>query len=76
VKVKDHPPYHGEMERKVLINLMARATFDPKTGEFSFKDKFAPSDIANVKTVSTILSSNSFGYDNALTSFEMHKWVR
>jgi len=69
VKVKNHPPYHGEMERKVLLNSMARATFDPKTGEFSFKDKLtsaAPSDTANVKTVSTILSSNSFGYDNAL----------
>ena len=69
VKVKNHPPYHSEMERKVLLNSMARATFDPKTGEFSFKDKLtsaAPLDIANVKTVSTILSSNSFGYNNAL----------
>lgn len=69
VKVKDHPPYHTEIERKVLLNSMARATFDPKTGEFSFKDKLpssAPLDTANAKTVSSILSSNCFSDNNAL----------
>jgi len=64
VKVKDHPPYLGDMEGKVLLNSMARASFDPKTGEYSFKGKLAsqvPLDVANVKTVSSILSSNGFG---------------
>jgi fatty acid synthase subunit alpha, fungi type len=36
VKIKEHPPYVGDMEGKVLLNSMARATFDPGTGEYSF----------------------------------------
>jgi len=57
VKIKEHPPYIGDMEGKVLLNSMARATFDPKTGEYSFKGKLpsaAPVDTSNVQTVSTI----------------------
>ncbi|KAF6759889.1 fatty acid synthetase alpha subunit [Ephemerocybe angulata] len=33
VKLKEHPPYAPELERKVLLNSMARAEFDNKTGE-------------------------------------------
>lgn len=61
VKIKEHPPYLGDMEGKVLLNSMARATLDPKTGEYSFRGKLAtevPVDVANVKAVSDILSSN------------------
>ncbi|KAF8199703.1 fatty acid synthase [Pholiota molesta] len=61
VKIKEHPPYLGDMEGKVLLNSMARATLDPKTGEYSFRGKLAteaPRDVANVKAVSDILSSN------------------
>jgi len=61
VKIKESPPYTGDMEGKVLLNSMARATFDPKTGEYSFKGKLtstAPMDTSNVQTVSTMLSMN------------------
>jgi fatty acid synthase subunit alpha len=63
VKIKEHPPYVGDMEGKVLLNSMARATFDPKTREYSFKGKLtstAPMDTSNVQTVSAILSMNVF----------------
>lgn len=62
VKIKDHPPYLGDMENKVLLNSLARATFDPKTREYSFKGKLptaAPLDLANVKTTSDILQAGS-----------------
>ena len=35
VKIKKHLPYVGDMEGKILLNSMARATFDPRTGEYS-----------------------------------------
>lgn len=63
VKVKERPPYIGDMEGKVLLNSMARATFDPKTGEYSFKGKLAstaPMDTSNVQTISNMLSVNVF----------------
>ena len=37
VKIKEHPPYLGDMEGKVLLNSIARATLDPETGEYSFQ---------------------------------------
>jgi len=69
VKIKEHPPYLGDMEGKVLLNSMARATLDPKTGEYSFKGKLAteaPVDVANVKAVSDILSSNALSQNAPL----------
>jgi fatty acid synthase subunit alpha, fungi type len=60
VKVKEHPPYLGDMEGKVLLNSMARATFDPKTGEYSFKGKLmteVPADVSNVMTVSNTVAA-------------------
>ena len=60
VKVKEHPPYLGDMEGKVLLNSMARATFDPKTGEYSFKGELmtkAPADVSNVPTVSNMVAA-------------------
>jgi len=82
VKIKEHPPYTGDMEGKVLLNSMARATFDPKTGEYSFKGKLsstAPMDTSNVQTVSTILSMNNIfdgssvagvGVDQGMLNFD------
>lgn len=65
VKVKEHPPYIGEMEGKTLLNSMARTTFDPKTGEYSFK-KLAnevPLDLGNLKAVSDIAAAGGLGVD-------------
>lgn len=71
VKVKDHPPYTGDMEVKVLLNSMARAAFDPKTGEYSFKGKLnteVPVDIANAKAVSNIAAAGGLA-DSSCESF-------
>lgn len=57
VKIKEHPPYIGDMEGKVLLNSLARATLDPKTGQYSFKGKLNTEfslDLANVKAISEI----------------------
>lgn len=63
VKIKEHPPYLGDLEGKVLLNSLARATLDPKTGEYSFHGKLAtevPLDIANVKAISNIVEAGGF----------------
>jgi len=42
---------------------MARATFDPRTGEYSFQGKLAtqvPRDVANAKAISSIAAANGF----------------
>ena len=54
VRIKDGPPYSPELEQPVLMNPMARATFDPKTRSYSYTadlDKIVPFDVANVKTL-------------------------
>jgi len=59
VKVKDAPPYTPELEGKVLLNSMARASIDPKTGSYTFKENMVTKvqfDEANVKAVSDIIS--------------------
>ena len=64
VKIKDHPPYPADMERPVLLNSMARASWDPKTGEYTFKGKLpteAPHDDANVKAVAEIIAAKGLG---------------
>lgn len=61
VRIKDGPPYSPELERAVLLNPMARATFDPKTRSYSYTtnlDKNIPFDTANAKTVANALASN------------------
>ena len=83
VKIKEHPPYIGDMEGKVLLNSMARATFDPRTGEYSFQGKLGtqvPLDIANAKAISSI-AANGFrdgstigvGVDQGLSNFILHR---
>jgi fatty acid synthase subunit alpha len=39
VKIKEAPPYGPDLEGPVLMNSLARATLDPKTGSYSFQDK-------------------------------------
>lgn len=61
VKIKEAPPYTPDMEGKVLLNSLARATLDPKTGSYSFKAKLetqVPHDVANVEAVSNIFANN------------------
>lgn len=81
VKIKEHPPYLGDMEGKVLLNSMARATLDPKTGEYSFRGKLpseVPVDKANVKAVEEIFSADGLsgtslgvGVDQGMSSLSL-----
>lgn len=62
VKIKEHPPFTPDNERQVLLNSMARVTYDSKTGEYSFKGKLpdeVPLDLANFKTLSTAMTSGT-----------------
>ena len=83
VKIKEHPPYVGDMEGKVLLNSVARATFDPRTGEYSFQGKLATKvhlDVANAEAISSIAATNGFkdgsavgvGVDQGLSNFILH----
>ncbi|PPQ94469.1 hypothetical protein CVT25_001102 [Psilocybe cyanescens] len=69
VKIKEHPPYQGDMEGKVLLNSIARASLDPKTGEYSFRGTLptvASYDTANVKAVSDIIAANGLSEGSPL----------
>ena len=58
VRVKDAPPYTKELEGPVLLNALARASYDPKTGSYAFTKKLAKGavlDTANVKAVEQIM---------------------
>lgn len=62
VKVKDAPPYTKDLEGPVLLNSLARTTFDPKTGSYAFTSKLStkPSfDVANVPAISEIIANSS-----------------
>ncbi|KAF8071859.1 fatty acid synthase [Lyophyllum atratum] len=68
VKIKEHPPYLGDMEGKVLLNSLARATLDPKTGEYSFKGKLATEvafDTSNVTAINDIVEASGLGGNSA-----------
>ncbi|KAG2076495.1 hypothetical protein BDR04DRAFT_694370 [Suillus decipiens] len=59
VKIKEGPPYSPELEQAVLMNPMARATFNPKTRSYSYTaslDKSIPFDTANAKVVADALA--------------------
>ena len=83
VKIKEHPPYVGDMEGKILLNSMARATFDPRTGEYSQQGKLAtqvPLDVSNakVKAFSSIAATNGcsaigVGVDQGSSNFILHR---
>jgi fatty acid synthase subunit alpha, fungi type len=61
VKIKEAPPYSKELEGPVLLNPLARATLDHKTGSYAFPtklNKVPEVDTSNVKAVSEMLSSH------------------
>ncbi|KAL4066936.1 hypothetical protein J3A83DRAFT_4165578 [Scleroderma citrinum] len=75
VRIKDGPPYSPELEFAVLMNPMARATFDPKTRSYSYTpklDTIVPFDTANAKTAANAFASTTpaigVGVDQELIS--------
>lgn len=69
VKVKEHPPYLGDMEGKVLLNSLARASPDAKTGSYSFTGKLntkVPLDLANAQSISDIITNGNLVGDSIL----------
>jgi fatty acid synthase subunit alpha len=79
VRIKDGPPYSPELEQPVLMNPMARATFDPKTRSYSYTanlDKNVPLDVSNVKTLSDALASTAsvagVGVDQGISTLPFH----
>jgi fatty acid synthase subunit beta len=75
VKIKEGPPYSPELEQAVLMNPMARATFNPKTRSYSYTanlDKSIPFDTSNAKVVADALASKGsvtgVGVDQELIS--------
>jgi fatty acid synthase subunit alpha, fungi type/fatty acid synthase subunit beta, fungi type len=58
VKIKEAPPYPIELETPVLLNSLARASPDKKTGSYTFKEN-QPTEVeqnlANVKAVENTL---------------------
>lgn len=62
VKVKDAPPYSKDLEAPVLLNPLARASYNPKTGSYEFTAKLETKpkvDVANVKAVTEVLAGGS-----------------
>ncbi|RPD59601.1 fatty acid synthase [Lentinus tigrinus ALCF2SS1-6] len=74
VKVKDAPPYSKDLEAPVLLNPLARASYNPKTGSYEFTAKLETKpkvDTANVKAVSEVLAGSAttgVGVDQELIS--------
>jgi fatty acid synthase subunit alpha, fungi type len=58
VKIKEAPPYSIELETRVLLNSLVRASPDKKTGSHTFK-KSQPTEmkqnLANVKAIEETL---------------------
>lgn len=58
VKIKEAPPYTVELESPVLLNSLARASLDKKTGSYTFKEN-QPTEVrpnlANVKAIEEVL---------------------
>ena len=65
VKIKEHPPYAKEMENPVLLNSLARAKWDAKTGEYSFPKKLKTEVEPNAPNLQTIVSSFEQGQSTA-----------
>ncbi|KAL0065236.1 fatty acid synthase alpha subunit Lsd1 [Marasmius tenuissimus] len=62
VRVKERPPYPPELEDKVLMNSMARAVPEPKTGSYVFTPNYETKpvvDTSNAKTVSDIAAQSA-----------------
>jgi len=76
VKIKEAPPFTPELEIPVLMNSLARATLDSKTGHYGFTAKQLPKSVAidgaNAKTVSDVIAgtgaASGVGVDQELIS--------
>ena len=65
VKIKEHPPYAKEMENPVLLNSLARAKWDAKTGEYSFPKKLKTEVEIEAPNFETLASSFEKGKSTA-----------
>lgn len=74
VKIKDGPPYTPDVEGKVLLNSLARATLSARTGQYTFTKLATEQKLAldQVQSVSEFLSDSSsiagVGVDQELIS--------
>ncbi|KAH9856627.1 fatty acid synthase [Lenzites betulinus] len=74
VRVKDHPPYHKELEGPVLLNSLARTTYNAKAKSYEFTGKLPTKtnfDVSNVSAVANVLSAQAsagVGVDQELIS--------
>ncbi|KAF9267936.1 fatty acid synthase [Marasmius fiardii PR-910] len=62
VRVKERPPYPPELEDKVLMNSMARAVPEPKTGSYVFNSNYETKptvDTSNAKIVSEVAAQTA-----------------
>lgn len=62
VRVKDHPPYHKELEGPVLLNSLARTTYNAKANSYEFTGKLPTKtnfDVSNVSAVADVLSAQA-----------------
>jgi fatty acid synthase subunit alpha, fungi type len=78
VKIKESPPYTPELEVPVLINSMARATLDAKTGSYSFPKKLvkeSASDKSNAKTVADIMGGSESAVGVGVDQGMSHSFV-
>ncbi|KAF7374647.1 Fatty acid synthase subunit alpha [Mycena sanguinolenta] len=79
VKIKEAPPYTPELEAPVLLNSLARASLDIKTGSYKYTAPLAsvvPMDTANVAAISESLNAPAgvvgVGVDQELISARSH----
>lgn len=75
VRVKEGPPFTKDVEAAVMLNPLARTSYDSKTGSYVFTSKLATEpqvDTAHVKAVSQIISEKEstagVGVDQELIS--------
>ncbi|KAI0360181.1 fatty acid synthase [Trametes cingulata] len=74
VHIKEALPYSKELEAPVLLNPLARASYNAKTGSYEFTPKMPtkpPVDVANVSAVTEVLSKEAtagVGVDQELIS--------
>ena len=73
VRIKDHPPYSKDLEESVLLNSLARAVLDDKSGSYSFPKKLpvkAKLDLANAeaaaKSMAKTVGSVGVGVDHGV----------
>jgi fatty acid synthase subunit alpha len=80
VKIKEAPPYTTELETPVLLNSLARASPDEKTGSYTFKENQPTEvkpDFANVGAIEEAFkvsgSAAGVGVDQGTFSVNSYK---